>query len=100
MPRLRLKIDMGDLEQNLLEVIQQVQSKQFSVQDNDGKWCILRIVPYRTMDNRIDGVVLSVVGELGNSSNQPDGADGRTARRDPAAIKKVRGKTSGGSRRK
>ena len=78
---------MGDLEQNLLEVIQQVQSKQFSVQDNDGKWCILRIVPYRTMDNRIDGVVLSVVSELGNSSGQPDGADGRTAVGAPADAK-------------
>ena len=69
---------MGDLEQNLLEVIQQVQSKQFSVQDNDGKWCILRIVPYRTMDNRIDGVVLSVVGEFGKFL-QPTGWSGRSS---------------------
>jgi hypothetical protein len=89
---------MDDLEQNLLDVIQQVQSKQFSVQDNDGKWCILRIVPYRTMDNRIDGVVLSVVGELGNPSGQPDGIDGRTPVM--AHVKKNPGKTSGGSRRK
>jgi two-component system, chemotaxis family, CheB/CheR fusion protein len=96
MPRLRLKIDMGNLEQNLLDVIQQVQSKQFSVQDNDGKWCILRIVPYRTMDNRIDGVVLSVVSELGSPSGQPDGMDGRTAVNAPAP----RSKPSGGSRRK
>ena len=84
MPRLRLKIDMGDLEQNLLDVIQQVQSKQFSVQDNDGKWCIMRIVPYRTMDNRIDGVVLSVVTELGLPSGQLDGTDGRKAISAPA----------------
>jgi two-component system, chemotaxis family, CheB/CheR fusion protein len=54
MPRLRLKIDMGDLDRQLLEVIQEVQSRQLSVQDSDGKWFILRIVPYRTMDNRID----------------------------------------------
>ncbi len=100
MPRLRLKIDMGDLEQNLLDVIQQVQSKQFSVQDNEGKWCILRIVPYRTIDNRIDGVVLSVVSEVGNTSGQPDGADGRVAVSAPAPLKKGRSKTSGGSRRK
>jgi two-component system, chemotaxis family, CheB/CheR fusion protein len=100
MPRLRLKIDMSDLEQNLLDVIQQVQSKQFSVQDNDGKWCILRIVPYRTMDNRIDGVVLSVVSELGNSASQPDGVDGRTAAGAPVTLKKGQGKTSGGSRSK
>jgi two-component system, chemotaxis family, CheB/CheR fusion protein len=76
MPRLRLKIDMGDLEENLLDVIQRVQSKQFNVQDSDGKWCLLRIVPYRTMDNRIDGVVLSVVSELGNLSEKPEAGDG------------------------
>jgi hypothetical protein len=91
---------MGDLEQNLLDVIQQVQSKQFSVQDNDGKWCILRIVPYRTMDNRIDGVVLSVVSELGNPSGQPDGMGGRSPLSAPAHLKKDRSRTSGGSRRK
>ncbi len=85
---------MGDLEQNLLDVIQQVQSKQFSVQDNDGKWCILRIVPYRTMDNRIDGVVLSVVTEFGLPSGQPDGTDGRKAVSAPAPLKKGRSKTS------
>jgi two-component system, chemotaxis family, CheB/CheR fusion protein len=100
MPRLRLKIDMGNLEQNLLDVIQQVQSKQFSVQDNDGKWCILRIVPYRTMDNRIDGVVLSVVSELGNPSSPPDGMDGQKPKSAPAPQKKSRIRTPGGSRRK
>src|ERR1700721_4809131 len=79
MPRLRLKLDMASLEQNMLDVIQQVQSKQLHVQDNDGKWCILRIVPYRTMDNRIDGVVLSVMNEVGNIPSNLDGNDGKAA---------------------
>jgi len=78
MPRLRLKLDMGSLEQNMLDVIQQVQSQQLHVQDNNGKWCVLRIVPYRTMDNRIDGVVLSV-NEMGSIVGKPDGVDGRPA---------------------
>jgi two-component system CheB/CheR fusion protein len=76
MPRLRLKVDMGSLEQNMLDVIQQVQSQQLHVQDNEGKWCLLRIVPYRTMDNRIDGVVLSVMNEIGSFSASPGGVDG------------------------
>ena len=76
LPRLRLKLDMGSLEQNMLDVIHQVQSQQLHVQDSEGKWCILRIVPYRTMDNRIDGVVLSVMNELGSFSGNPGGADG------------------------
>jgi two-component system CheB/CheR fusion protein len=78
-PRLRLKLDMGSLEQNMLDVIQQVQSQQLQVQDNDGKWCVLRIVPYRTMDNRIDGVVLSVMNEIGSIAGKPDGVNGKPA---------------------
>jgi two-component system CheB/CheR fusion protein len=98
MPRLRLKLDMGNLEQNMLDVIQQVQSKQFPVQDNDGKWCILRIVPYRTMDNRIDGVVLSVVNELGDFSAKADPGSG-AKRIVPARQKVIRNKATGKSRR-
>jgi two-component system, chemotaxis family, CheB/CheR fusion protein len=79
MPRLRLKLDMGSLEQNMLDVIQQVQSQQLHVQDNEGKWCVLRIVPYRTMDNRIDGVVLSVMTELASIPGKLDGVDGKPA---------------------
>jgi two-component system CheB/CheR fusion protein len=78
-PRLRLKVDMGSLEQNMLDVIQQVQSQQLHVQDSEGKWCVLRIVPYRTMDNRIDGVVLSVMSELAGIPVRSDGVHGKPA---------------------
>jgi two-component system, chemotaxis family, CheB/CheR fusion protein len=60
-PRLKLKIDVANLEQLMQDVIQEVQPKQYQVQDHEGNWCRLRITPYRTLDNRIDGVVLSVV---------------------------------------
>ena len=60
-PRLKLKIDVNYLEQMMLDVMQQVQPRQFELQDNQGRWCNFRVTPYRTMDNRIDGVVLSVV---------------------------------------
>jgi two-component system, chemotaxis family, CheB/CheR fusion protein len=60
-PRLKLKIDVTNLEQMMLDVIQEVQPKQYKLQDQEGNWCSLRITPYRTLDNRIDGVVLSVV---------------------------------------
>jgi two-component system, chemotaxis family, CheB/CheR fusion protein len=61
MPRLRLKIDASQLEQMMLDVIREVQPRQAHVQDHDGKWLVLRITPYRTLDNRIDGVVLTVL---------------------------------------
>src|SRR6201999_2969329 len=64
-PRLKLKIDAAILEQMMLDVIRDVQAKQFKVQDREGKWCNLRITPYRTLDNRIDGAVLSVLDRTG-----------------------------------
>jgi two-component system CheB/CheR fusion protein len=70
-PRLKLKIDVSNLEQMMLDVIQEVQPKQYRVQDNDGNWCSLRITPYRTLDNRIDGVVLSVV-DRGAFEEEPE----------------------------
>jgi len=60
-PRLNLKIDAGNLEQMMVDVIRDVQPKQFELQDQEGGWYRLRINPYRTLDNRIEGVVLSVV---------------------------------------
>jgi two-component system, chemotaxis family, CheB/CheR fusion protein len=60
-PRLKLKVDVAKLEQMMLEVIKDVRPTQEQVQDNDGKWCTMRITPYRTLDNRIDGVVLTVL---------------------------------------
>jgi two-component system CheB/CheR fusion protein len=100
MPRLRLKLDMGSLEQNMLDVIQQVQSQQLHVQDNDGKWCILRIVPYRTMDNRIDGVVLSVMNEIGSFSGSPGGVDGMGTGKALPGKSKRSSKAAEGARRK
>jgi two-component system CheB/CheR fusion protein len=59
--RLKLKIEVADLEQKMLDVISEVQPKQYRVKDSEGQICDLRLTPYRTADNRIDGVVLSVV---------------------------------------
>jgi two-component system CheB/CheR fusion protein len=98
MPRLRLKLDMGKLEQNMLDVIQQVKSQELKVQNSDGKWCALRIVPYRTMDNRIDGVVLSVMNEsfIGGS----DGSSGKPVAAAPQHKKKNTSKAPGRGARK
>jgi two-component system, chemotaxis family, CheB/CheR fusion protein len=99
MPRLRLKLDMGSLEQNMLEVIQQVQSQQLHVQDNDGNWRVLQMVPYRTIDNRIDGVVLSVMNEMGGSSDSHRGADGAETGKATLGKGKRRRKPAAKSRR-
>jgi PAS domain-containing protein len=86
-PRLKLKIDVANLEQMMLDVIHEVQPKQFWVQDHEGNWCSLRITPYRTLDNRIDGVVLTVVDK--NTFADQQTTDGST----PAKRSAPRGET-------
>ena len=73
-PRLRLKIDTVTLERMMLDVMTEAQPRQFEIQDHEGRRHGLRINPYRTLDDRIDGVVLSIVGtnegaDSGNASN-------------------------------
>jgi two-component system, chemotaxis family, CheB/CheR fusion protein len=45
----------------LLEVIDKVTQKEMEMQDREGRWFSLRLHPYRTSDNRIDGVILAIV---------------------------------------
>ena len=71
-PRLKPKVDVRALEQMMLEVIEQVQQKLYTVRDEDGRWFTLRINPYRTMDHRIDGVVLTVVDQPSNRHSGDD----------------------------
>lgn len=91
LPRLKLKIDAQNLEQTMLEVMQQVQPRQEQVQDQDGNWNTLRITPYRTLDNRIDGVVLAVLNSrMIDDSDHWDNADGAKRSRKKDETKKAR----------
>jgi two-component system CheB/CheR fusion protein len=60
--RLKLNIEVNNLEQMMLDVMTELQPKEFKVKTVTGQACNLRLSPYRTADNRIaiDGVVLSV----------------------------------------
>ena len=51
-----------------------VRESQVRLTDDGGAWYILRILPYRTLDNVIDGVVLTFVDitELRNAQEQRD----------------------------
>lgn len=54
-------LSMTDLEAQILEVINTLHLKAQEVQDQEGYWYDLRIRPYRTLDNRIDGAVVVLV---------------------------------------
>jgi two-component system, chemotaxis family, CheB/CheR fusion protein len=54
-------LTITDLEAQILEVINTLHLKTQEVQDQAGYWYDLRIRPYRTLDNRIDGAVVILV---------------------------------------
>jgi two-component system, chemotaxis family, CheB/CheR fusion protein len=58
---MKLKIDAPDLEELIVEVISTVSAKGREVQDQQGRWYAMRIQPYKTLDNKIDGAVIVLV---------------------------------------
>lgn len=88
-PRLRLRIDTRLLEQSMLAVMQEMQPRHEQVQDEQGHWFSMRITPYRTLDNRIDGVVMTIVdrnlaGEPGEDRKARSEGDSKGAQTTPA----------------
>jgi two-component system CheB/CheR fusion protein len=51
-------LDLPDLEALVAEVIKSVRECESDVQDKDGHWFSLRVRPYVTADNKVDGAVL------------------------------------------
>ncbi|MGO8675370.1 MAG: PAS domain-containing protein [Limisphaerales bacterium] len=58
---IRPNFDLPELEGVILEVINTVRPQEKDVQDKEGRWHSLRILPYRTLDNKVDGAVLVLV---------------------------------------
>jgi len=55
---IRSTLNVPGLEQMILEVIDTLQTKEQEIQTLSGYWYNLRIRPYRTTENQIDGVVM------------------------------------------
>jgi two-component system, chemotaxis family, CheB/CheR fusion protein len=55
---IRDNLNIPDLELLILEVLETLSVKELEVQTQGGHWYTLRIRPYRTTENQIDGVVL------------------------------------------
>lgn len=53
--------NIPDLAPLLTEVLDTVSPRELDVQDTRGRWYSLRLRPYRTLENKIDGVVLMLV---------------------------------------
>ncbi|MBE9186240.1 PAS domain-containing protein [Microcoleus sp. LEGE 07076] len=58
---IRSTLDVPDLEPMILEVIDTLQTQEREVQTLSGYWYNLRIRPYRTTENQIEGVVMVLI---------------------------------------
>jgi two-component system CheB/CheR fusion protein len=58
---LKPRIQVPDLEEVLQQVLDTLQPYEREVEDHEGRSYLMRVRPYRTTDNRIDGAVLQLV---------------------------------------
>ena len=49
-----MNLTVTNFKELLTEVIDTVTMKELEVQDRQGRWYLMRIRPYRTLDNKID----------------------------------------------
>jgi two-component system, chemotaxis family, CheB/CheR fusion protein len=55
------KLEYSRLTQDAEEVLRSLQVAECEVKSTDGQWYLARLVPYRTVEDKIDGVVLNFV---------------------------------------
>ena len=77
MTELRPNVDLPDLENTLRDVIETLGTRERKVTDREGREYSLRVRPYRTTDNKIDGAVITLVDLKGRK----DSYAGKTPRR-------------------
>jgi PAS domain S-box-containing protein len=56
--KVRHDLDHPDLEAFISEVIGSVRERECEVRDKQGRWHLLHVRPYTTLDNKVDGAVL------------------------------------------
>lgn len=57
----RHNLEFPNLEEFITEVIVSVQEREREVRDKNGKWFSLRVRPYISLDNRVDGAIIVFV---------------------------------------
>ncbi len=71
---IRTNINVPDLKQMIVGVIDTLVIKEQEIQDMEGHWYSITIRPYKTVDNRIDGVLMTLVdiNELKQAATERD----------------------------
>ena len=52
-------LDYGDLQEDAREVLRTLMASEKQITTRDGRWFMVKIMPYRTLSNVIDGVVIT-----------------------------------------
>jgi two-component system, chemotaxis family, CheB/CheR fusion protein len=58
---IRMRLNVNDLQVLMRRVMETLNAEELQLQDLDGRWHLLRVRPYRTADNRIEGTVLTLI---------------------------------------
>lgn len=58
---IRINLNIENLEHIFADVLETLTPREMEVQDREGYWYLLRVRPYRTAENRIEGVVVALV---------------------------------------
>jgi two-component system CheB/CheR fusion protein len=57
----RMQLNVNDLELLVRRVMETLNAEELELQDLERRWHLLRVRPYRTADNRIEGAVLTLI---------------------------------------
>jgi two-component system CheB/CheR fusion protein len=86
-PRLKFNLELPWLEQVMLDVIRDATRRDYDVGDEktNGRRYRFRFSPYKTLDNRIDGIVLSVIdlGQLEGAKATPGARGAKKSAKKP-----------------
>jgi two-component system, chemotaxis family, CheB/CheR fusion protein len=58
---IRMQLNVDDLELLVRRVMETLNAEELELQDLERRWHLLRVRPYRTADNRIEGAVLTLI---------------------------------------
>ncbi len=56
---IRSNLRYDDIERDCLTVIDTLQAKELEITSKDGRWYLMRIIPYRTSESIVEGVVIT-----------------------------------------
>ena len=56
---IRPNLEVQDLEALAGEAVQSVSPQELEVRSNEGKWHLMRVRPYKTWNNKIEGAVIT-----------------------------------------